>query len=136
MEPFDSGPGRKWLFFLFGAATFAFLLLRGLAGDEPAAFHWMRALGVLGFGMMAWRAHGLGVHADDHGLRVRTWSGARHFVWADVTDVRGEPRVPQLHLRDGTSMPLLDNWHADPESVAAEVRRRLHAHRGSVLPPP
>jgi hypothetical protein len=129
MEPFDSGPGRKWLFFLFGAATFAFLLLRGLHTTDAGPLHLARALGVLAFGATAWRAHGLGVRADDRGLTVRTWRGNSHLAWPEIQDIAGEPRAPLVRLRSGSTIPLLDNWHSDPDAVGAEVRRRLQASR-------
>jgi len=131
LEPFDSGPGRKWLFFVFGAATFAFLLLRGLGRPDPGVLDAARALGVLGFGATAWRAHGLGVHADDRRLTVRTWRGNRNWSWPEIQDITGEPGSPQVQLTDGTAHHLLDNWHASPENVGAEVRRRLQASRRS-----
>jgi hypothetical protein len=109
---------------------FGFLLLFGLSHDPGRAVQGGRALGVLAFGATAWRAHGLGVHADDRELVVRTWAGNRRWHWEQVRDIAGEPRSPVLVLRDGTTQPLLDCWHASPESVGAEVRRRLLASRG------
>jgi hypothetical protein len=129
VEPYDSGPGRKWLFFLFGAVVFAFLLLRGVGAGNATVLQAARGLGVLAFGATAWRAHGLGVHADDRGLSVRTWRGNMSWAWSDVLDITGEARAPHVDLGDGTRVPLLDNWHADPEGVGAEVRRRLQANR-------
>lgn len=127
MRPYDSGPGRKWLFFLFGAGMFAFLALVGLRRDDPAAFEIGRLLAVLGLVVAAVRAHRLRVTADEAGVVVRTWANATSYAWEEVKTVFGTPERPVLVLRTGAEVVLLDNWHADPSSVGAEVRRRLLA---------
>ncbi len=125
MRPYDSGPGRKWLFFVFGAGMFVFLALIGLRRDDPLAFEIGRLLAVLGLVVAAVRAHRLGVTADDTGVTVRTWANATSYDWEDVKTVFGTPERPVLVLRTGAEVVLLDNWHPDPSSVGAEVRRRL-----------
>ena len=129
MRPYDSGPGRKWLFFVFGAGMFAFLALIGLRGNDPLAFHLGRVLVTLGLILAAVRASRLGVTADDDGVTVRTWAHATRYAWDDVKTVFGTPERPVLVLRTGDEVVLLDNWHQDPSSVGAEVRRRLLASR-------
>jgi hypothetical protein len=129
VRPYDSGPGRKWLFFVFGAGTAAFLALlnlrRGIAA--PLLFGWV--LAALGFTLAAVRAHRLRVVADDEGVTVRTWASSTRYVWEDVKTVFGTPERPVLVLRTGDEVVLLDNWHHDPSSVGAEIRRRLLASR-------
>jgi len=44
-----------------------------------------------------------------------------------VKTVFGTPERPVLVLRNGSEVVLLDNWHEDPSSVGAEIRRRLLA---------
>ena len=127
MRPFDSGPGRKWLFFLFGAGVCAFLALVGLQRDDPFAFEIGRLLVVVGLALGAVRAHRLRVTADDEGVTVRTWANATAYAWEDVKTVFGTPERPVLVLRNGSEVVLLDNWHEDPSSVGAEIRRRLLA---------
>ena len=127
MRPYDSGPGRKWLFFLLPAGIFGFLALVGLQRDDPLAFEFGRLLAVLGLAAFAVRAHRLGVTADENGVTVRTWANATSYDWEDVKTVFGTPERPVLVLRTGAEVVLLDNWHPDPSSVGAEVRRRLLA---------
>ena len=127
MRPYDSGPGRKWLFFVFGAGMFAFLALIGLGRDDPQAFELGRLIAVAGLVLAAVRAHRLGVTADETGVTVRTWVNATSYDWEDVKTVFGTPERPVLVLRTGAEVVLLDNWHPDPSSVGAEVRRRLLA---------
>ena len=127
MRPYDSGPGRKWLFFVFGAGMFAFLALVGLRRDDPLAFELGRLIAVAGLVLAAVRAHRLRVTADENGLTVRTWANATSYDWEDVKTVFGTPERPVLVLRTGAEVVLLDNWHPDPSSVGAEVRRRLLA---------
>jgi len=127
VRPYDSGPGRKWLFFLFGAGMFAFLALVGLRRDDFLAFELGRLLAVVALGLGAVRAHRLGVTADDAGVTVRTWAHATAYTWEDVRTVFGTPERPVLVLRNGSEVVLLDNWHQDPSSVGAEIRRRLLA---------
>lgn len=129
MRPYDSGPGRKWLFFLFGAGVFAFLALVGLRRNEPAAFHLARLFAMLGFTLAAVRASRLRVTADEDGVIVRTWASSTRYAWEDVKTVFGTPERPVLVLRTGAEVVLLDNWHHDPSSVGAEIRRRLLASR-------
>ena len=129
MRPYHSGPGRKWLFFVFGAGIFVFLGLFGLRRDDPAVFEVARLAAVLGLLLAAVRAHRLGVTADDEGVTVRTWAHATSYAWDDVRTVFGTPERPVLVLRTGAEVVLLDNWHQDPASVGAEVRRRLLASR-------
>lgn len=127
MRPYDSGPGRKWLFFVFGAGMAAFLALIGLRRNDPVAFQFGRMLATLVLTLAALRAHRLGVTADDDGVTVRTWAHATRYAWEDVKTVFGTPERPVLVLRTGAEIVLLDNWHQDPSSVGAEVRRRLLA---------
>lgn len=129
MRPYDSGPGRKWLFFVFGAGVFAFLALAGLQRRDPTVFQVARVAAALGLTLAAVRAHRLRVTADEHGVTVRTWSSATSYAWGDVKTVFGTPERPVLVLQNGAEVVLLDNWHADPASVGAEVRRRLLASR-------
>ena len=129
MRPYDSGPGRKWLFFVFGAGVFAFLALVGLRRSDPVAFQLGRLLALLGLTLAAIWAHRLRVTADDEGVTVRTWAAATRYDWEDVKTVFGTPERPTLVLRTGAEVVLLDNWHQDPSSVGAEVRRRLLANR-------
>jgi len=129
VRPYASGPGRKWLFFVFGAGMFVFLALIGLRRDDPAAFELARLATGLGLVLAAVRAHRLGVTADDEGVTVRTWAHATSYRWDDVKTVFGTPERPVLVLRTGAEVVLLDNWHHDPASVGAEVRRRLLASR-------
>ena len=129
MRPYDSGPGRKWLFFVFGAGIFAFLALVGLRRSDPVAFHFGRVAATLALTLAAVRAHRLRVTADDDGVTVRTWASATRYAWDDVKTVFGTPERPVLVLRTGEEVVLLDNWHEDPSSVGAEVRRRLLASR-------
>jgi len=127
VRPYDSGPGRKWLFFLFGAGMFAFLALVGLRRDDSLAFELGRLIAVAGLVLAAVRAHRLRVTADETGVTVRTWANATSYEWEDVKTVFGTPERPVLVLRTGAEVVLLDNWHPDPSSVGAEVRRRLLA---------
>lgn len=127
MRPYDSGPGRKWLFFVFGAGFCLFLALVGLRRDGPGAFQVARLLAFAGMAMAALRAHRLRVTADEKGVTVRTWAHATSYAWEDVKTVFGTPERPMLVLRTGAEVVLLDNWHQDPSSVGAEVRRRLLA---------
>jgi len=127
VRPYDSGPGRKWLFFVFGAGIFVFLALVGFQRGDPAIFEVARLLAVLGLLLAAARARRLGVTADEDAVTVRTWAHATSYAWDDVRTVFGTPERPVLVLRSGTEVVLLDNWHADPSSVGAEVRRRLLA---------
>jgi len=129
VRPYHSGPGRKWLFLLFGAGMFAFLALVGLRRTDPTAFQLGRLVATLGLTLAAIWAHRLGVTADDDGVTVRTWAHATHYGWDDVKTVFGTPERPMLVLRTGAEVVLLDNWHHDPSSVGAEVRRRLLASR-------
>jgi len=129
VRPYSSGPGRKWLFFVFGAGLFVFLALIGLRRDDPAAFEVARLAACLGLVLAAVRAHRIGVTADHEGVTVRTWASATRYVWDDVKTVFGTPERPVLVLRTGAEVALLDNWHHDPASVGAEVRRRLLASR-------
>lgn len=129
VRPYDSGPGRKWLFFVFGAGMFAFLALVGLRRDDSLAFQFGRVLAALALTLAALRAHRLRVTADDDGVTVRTWAHATRYAWEDVKTVFGTPERPVLVLRTGAEVVLLDNWHHDPSSVGAEVRRRLLASR-------
>ncbi len=127
MRPYDSGPGRKWLFFVFGAGMFAFLALVGLRRSDPVAFQFGRVLATLLLTLVAYRASRLRVTADDDGVTVRTWASATRYAWDDVKTVFGTPERQVLVLRTGEEVVLLDNWHHDPSSVGAEVRRRLLA---------
>ncbi len=127
MRPYDSGPGRKWLFFVFGAGVFAFLAVLGLRRADPLAFQLGRVTAALGLTLAAFRAVRLRVTADDEGVVVRTWAHATRYAWEDVKTVFGTPERPVLVLRTGDEVVLLDNWHQDPSSVGAEVRRRLLA---------
>ncbi len=129
MRPYDSGPGRKWLFFVFGAGMFVFLFLVGLRRGDPTAFGLARLAACLGLILAAVRARRLGVSADAEGVTVRTWAHATSYRWEDVKTVFGTPERPVLVLRTGDEVVLLDNWHGDPASVGAEVRRRLLASR-------
>ena len=129
MRPYDSGPGRKWLFFVFGAGMFAFLTLTGLRRGDPLVFQLARVAATLGLTLAAYRASRLRVTADDEGVTVRTWASATRYAWEDVKTVFGTPERPVLVLRTGDEVVLLDNWHHDPSSVGAEVRRRLLASR-------
>lgn len=129
MRPYQSGPGRKWLFFVFGAGIFLFLGVVGLQRDDPPVFEVARLAAFLGLLLAAVRAHRLGVTADDEGVTVRTWAHATSYAWEDVRTVFGTPERPVLVLRTGAEVVLLDNWHQDPASVGAEVRRRLLASR-------
>jgi hypothetical protein len=127
VRPYDSGPGRKWLFFVFGAAVAAFLALVGLrrGGLLAVPLGWVGV--TLGLLLAAIRAHALRVNADDEGVTVRTWAANTRYAWEDVKTVFGTPERPVLVLRTGAEVVLLDNWHPDPSSVGAEVRRRLLA---------
>jgi len=127
VRPYDSGPGRKWLFFVFGAGMFAFLALVGLRRSDPSVFQFGRLLATLGLTLTAIRAHRLRVTADDKGVTVRTWAHATRYAWEDVKTVFGTAECPMLVLRTGAEVVLLDNWHHDPTSVGAEIRRRLLA---------
>lgn len=127
MRPYDSGPGRKWLFFVFGAGIFAFLALIGLRRADPLVFELGRLIAAGGLVLAAVRAHRLRVTADEAGVTVRTWANAAAYAWEDVKTVFGTPERPVLVLRTGDEVVLLDNWHPDPSSVGAEVRRRLLA---------
>ncbi len=129
MRPYASGPGRKWLFFVFGAGMFGFLALVGLRRDRPASFVLACVAACLGLVLAAVRARRLGITADDEGVTVRTWAHATRYHWDDVKTVFGTPERPVLVLRTGAEVVLLDNWHQDPASVGAEVRRRLLASR-------
>jgi len=129
VRPYDSGPGRKWLFLLFGAGMLGFLALTGLRRNDPAAFQFGRLAAASGLTLAAIRAHRLGVKADDESVTVRTWAHATRYLWEDVRTVFGTPERPVLVLRSGAEVVLLDNWHHDPSSVGAEVRRRLLASR-------
>ena len=129
MRPYDSGPGRKWLFFVFGAGTAAFLGLNGLRRGDPLGFHFGWLVATMMFTLGAVRAHRLRVTADDDGVTVRTWASATRYEWEDVKTVFGTAERPVLVLRTGQEVVLLDNWHEDPSSVGAEVRRRLLASR-------
>ena len=127
MRPYDSGPGRKWLFFVFGAGMFAFLALIGLRRENQPAFELGCLFAALSLVLAAVRAHRLRVTADENGVTVRTWANATSYGWEDVKTVFGTPERPVLVLRTGAEVVLLDNWHPDPSSVGAEVRRRLLA---------
>jgi hypothetical protein len=129
VRPYDSGPGRKWLFFVFGAGVAAFLALVSTRRGDPAAipFGWVGA--TLVFVLLALRASRLRVTADEDGVTVRTWANATRYEWEDVKTVFGTAERPVLVLRTGEEVVLLDNWHHDPSSVGAEVRRRLLASR-------
>ncbi len=133
MEPYDSGPGRQWLFWLFGAAVWAILAVAGHGWNLLAA---ARVAACLGFLVATALARQSGTRADDRGLTLRSTSGrVRRVGWAQVHDIvpwgpDGGRRRPAVLLRDGTRLWLLDNWHAEAELVMAEVRRRLTAHRG------
>ena len=127
MRPYDSGPGRKWLFFLFAAGMCAFLVMGGLRRTDPVVFQVGRVIAMLGLTLAAVRAHRLRVTADEDGVTVRTWAHSTRYVWEDVKTVFGTPERPVLVLRSGAEVVLLDNWHHDPSSVRAEVRRRLLA---------
>ncbi len=127
MRPYDSGPGRKWLFFVFGAGIFLFLALVGLRRDDPEVFQIGRVVAGLGLTLAAIRAARLRVTADDEGVTVRTWAHATRYAWEDVKTVFGTPERPVLVLHTGAEVVLLDNWHHDPSEVGAEVRRRLQA---------
>ncbi len=116
-----------WLFFVFGAGMFLFLALIGLRRDDPVVFELARLVAVAGLALGALRAHRLRVTADDHGVTVRKWARATSYAWDDVKTVFGTPQRPVLVLRTGAEVVLLDNWHQDPSSVGAEVRRRLLA---------
>lgn len=129
VRPYDSGPGRKWLFFVFAAGVFVFLALVGLRRSDPLAFQLARVLATLGLILAAIRAHSVRVTADDDGVTVRTWAHNTRYAWEDVKTVFGTPERPVLVLRTGAEVVLLDNWHQDPASVGAEVRRRLLASR-------
>ncbi len=129
MRPYDSGPGRKWLFFVFGAGVFAFLALVGLRRNDLPLFQLGRVIVALGLTLAALRAHRLRVTADDDGVTVRTWAHATRYAWEDIKTVFGTAERPMLVLRTGAEVVLLDNWHHDPSSVGAEVRRRLLASR-------
>jgi hypothetical protein len=129
VRPYDSGPGRKWLFFLFGAGTFAFFGLVGVGRHVAVPLLAARALAAGAFALAAWRAHGLRVTADDEGVTVRTWAHATRYAWEDVKAVAGTPQRPVLVLRTGAEVVLLDSWHHDPQAVGVEVRRRLFASR-------
>jgi len=129
VRPYDSGPGRKWLFFVFGAGVFAFLALVGLRRNDLPLFQLGRVIVALGLTLAALRAHRLRVTADDDGVTVRTWAHATRYAWEDVKTVFGTAERPMLVLRTGAEVVLLDNWHQDPSSVGAEVRRRLLASR-------
>jgi len=128
---YRSGPGRLWLFFVLGAGTFSFLLLVGLGRQDPALVQALRLVGVLSFGLVGWRAHRLGVEADADGVTVRRWPETVRYRWDDINDVVIRPVRPELVLRDTSRVPLLDNWHHDPASVAAEVRTRWEAARSA-----
>jgi len=129
VRPYDSGPGRKWLFFVFGAGMSAFLALVGLRRNQPLAFQVAWVAVTLGMTLAAYRASRLRVTADDDGVIVRTWAHATRYGWEDVKTVFGTPERPVLVLRTGDEVVLLDNWHQDPSLVGAEVRRRLLASR-------
>jgi len=129
VRPYDSGPGRKWLFFVFWAGMFAYLALVGLRRSDALVFQLGRLIATLGLTLIAIRAHRLRVTADDEGVTVRTWAHATRYAWEDVKTVFGTPERPMLVLRTGDEVVLLDNWHQDPSSVGAEVRRRLLASR-------
>jgi len=129
VRPYDSGPGRKWLFLMFGAGMFAFLVLIGMRRNDPVAFQFGRMLATLGLTLAALRAHRLRVTADEEGVTVRTWAHSTRYRWADVKTVFGTPERPVLVLINGAEVVLIDNWHHDPSSVGAEVRRRLLASR-------
>jgi len=129
VRPYESGPGRKWLFFVFGAGMFAFLVIVGLRRTDPVVFQVGRVLAMLGLTLAAVRAHRLGVKADEDGVTVQTWAHSTRYAWEDVKTVFGTPERPVLVLRTGVEVVLLDNWHHDPSSVGAEVRRRLLASR-------
>jgi hypothetical protein len=126
---YDSGPGRKWLFFVFGAGAAAFLALVNLQRGDPTPLLFGWVLAALAFTLAAIRAHRLGVVADDDGVTVRTWASSTRYAWEDVKTVFGTPERPVLVLRTGSEVVLLDNWHQDPSSVGAEIRRRLLASR-------
>ena len=127
MRPYDSGPGRKWLFFVFGAGIFLFLALVGLRRSDQLVLQLGRMTVALGLTLAAIRASRLRVTADDDGVIVRTWAHSTQYDWDDVKTVFGTPERPVLVLRTGAEVVLLDNWHHDPSSVGAEVRRRLLA---------
>jgi len=127
VRPYDSGPGRKWLFFVFASGMFAFLALVGIQRDDPPVFEVARILAALVLLLAGVRAHRIGVKADDSGVTVRTWAQATTYPWGEVRTVFGTPERPVLVLKTGAEVVLLDNWHQDPASVGAEVRRRLLA---------
>lgn len=107
----------------------AFLAFTGLRGHDPDTFQYGRIFLTLSLTLAALRARRLGVTADDDGLTVRNWVNATRYRWDDVKTVFGTPERPVLVLRTGAEVVLLDNWHDDPSSVGAEVRRRMLASR-------
>lgn len=93
-----------------------------------------RLAACLGFLLAAALGRRSGARADDSGLVLKYSAGrVRRIPWVQVRDIvawgpEGRTR-PAVLLRDGTRLWLLDNWHAQPESVMVEVRRHLAAHR-------
>lgn len=133
MEPYESGPGRMWLFWLFGAGVW---LVLAAAGPSRGAVAIAQGVAGLAFSVAALRAQRSGVRADESGLVLR-YAGdrTRRLSWDDVRDVvpwgPDEARKrPAVLTREGARLWLLDNWHDDPEGVLVEVRHRFMTHRG------
>lgn len=130
MEPYESGPGRQWLFWLFGAGVWAVL---AVSGPSKGAIAIAQAVAAAAFGLVALRAHRSGVRADNAGVELRYTSGrTRKLRWPEVRDIvlwgpDGSRQRPAVVTRDGTRLWLLDNWHPDPEGVMVEVRQRFMA---------
>jgi hypothetical protein len=139
MEPYDSGPGRQWLFWLFGAGVWAVLAVVGHGSGVIASARLAACLGFLLATVLARRS---GARADRTGLVLRSSSGrVRRIPWPEVKDIvpwgpDERRRRPAVLLGDGTRLWLLDNWHAQPEQVLIEVRRHLAAHRSGPGGPP
>lgn len=118
---YDSGPGRKWLFFVGGAVTSAcFALIPRDYFVITVAWVGM-AIGLLGAAAHARRCR---VTTDTHGVTIRLWAGRRHVAWHQITAVEVTPIDPKVMLITGEAVRLLDNWHAHPAEVADAVRRR------------
>lgn len=118
---YDSGPGRKWLFFLGGAAAAALFVLLPRS-QVVITIAWIgMTIGLLGAAAHAYRCR---VTTDSHGVTIRLWAKRREIPWHQIAEVDVVPVNPRIMLRTGEAIRLLDNWHAHPAQVADNVRRK------------
>lgn len=126
-------PGRRWCYAVGGAVALILAVRSedgGASGSGPAFAVVAVVLAVLA-GLDAW--YGTPLKADAAGLRLRR--GPRRVTtipWSHIdriestTTSRGLLRLTSLEIDDGEQLLLLSRHRlgADPEEVAAELRRR------------